>query len=103
MATNPALGAFQTVLSVASIASTLSNASSPPGGGLASSTIDLSNQTTGSPKVHRTVGVTFKNDFTLAGSNVTTLFTEFSPDGGTTYYVDHEYDQTLDASADDFQ
>ena len=55
------------------------------------------------PNEIRTAGVGFRVNFTRNSTDVFILTPQVSDDGGTTWYNMHEYDTTLNASADDFQ
>ena len=91
---NPAIGAFQTIVNLASLAQAASSTSTA---------VDLANRGT-SPKVHRTNGLVLQINYTHSTLSTSTAFkVEVSPDDGTTYYIDHEYDLTLDADGDDFR
>jgi hypothetical protein len=63
-----------------------------------STAVDLGNRlsatsTSGGPRHARASGVLFMLNYDATTSSLT-FFTEFSPDGGTTYYRDYEYTQT---------
>lgn len=60
--------------------------------------VDLGNRlsatsTSGGPRHARASGLFLKMAYTIATTSSLTVHTQFSPDGGTTYYTDYEYTQ----------
>jgi len=95
--TNAAIGAYQT-LRAAAILTT---------GAVLSSALDLEHAGAATwgvnPGTLRTTGATIQITFTLGSLTNMIIQVQISNDGGTTYFIAHEYDRTCDTSADDLQ